>query len=129
VYKRQGQPPYFKTPEELQKKIDEYFDEIEEKKERATITGIALYLGFCSRQSMYDYENRKEYSYTIKKARLMIENRYEQGLGSKETVTGSIFALKQFKWSDKVELDIPTSLTIEVASAATKNKIKKIKSL
>jgi len=78
---------------------------------------------------MYDYENRKEYSYTIKKARLMIENRYEQGLGSKETVTGSIFALKQFKWSDKVELDIPTSLTIEVASAATKNKIKKIKSL
>lgn len=70
--------------------------------EPITITGLCLFLGFESRQSFYDYEKRKEFSYIIKKIRLLVENRYELALGTKE-VTGAIFALKNMGWRDKVE--------------------------
>jgi hypothetical protein len=45
--------------------------------EPPTITGLALHLGFASRQSFYDYEERGEYSYIIKNARLRVEKGYE----------------------------------------------------
>lgn len=70
--------------------------------EPITITGLCLFLGFDSRQSFYDYEKREEFSYIIKKIRLLVENRYELALGTKE-VTGAIFALKNMGWRDKVE--------------------------
>ena len=50
-----GCPPLFKEPEELRDKILEYFDS-EKDNNKITITGLALHLGFCSRQSFYDYE-------------------------------------------------------------------------
>ena len=104
-----GQPPFFDTPEKLQDMIDDYFnnvcfitigtfknddgEEIEEKVFKPTITGLALHLGFCSRQSFYDYEKRPKFSYTIKRCRLMLEHYYENKLTS-NNVTGIIFALK-----------------------------------
>lgn len=98
-----GRPPKFESVEALQDAIKEYFSQQEET---PSITGLALFLGFESRQSMYDYENKsKEYSYTIKRARLQIENHYEEALLSK-SVTGAIFALKNFGWRDKVEQEI-----------------------
>jgi len=116
-----GKPPYFNSPEELQEKIEVYFDDkcvidvttkagVSQIK-RPTITGLCYFLGFESRQSFYDYEGRAEYSYTVRRARLRIEQFYEQGLSS-TTPTGSIFALKNFGWNDKIEID-PDSITIE----------------
>ena len=111
-----GRPPKFDSPSELLDKITEYFDSLslsEEDKDliklgmdisipRPTMTGMALYLGFCSRQSLYDYDSKDEFSYIIKRARLVIENNYEQGLESKSP-TGAIFALKNMGWKDKTE--------------------------
>jgi hypothetical protein len=70
-----------------------------------TITGLCLYLGFDSRQSFYDYEQKVEFSYIIKKARLRIENHYEQCL-QYGNVTGAIFPLKNMGWSDKQEIAV-----------------------
>ena len=42
-----------------------------------SITGLALWLGFESRQSFYDYEKKDGFTYTIKRARALIENEYE----------------------------------------------------
>ena len=72
-----GQPAKYKSAEELEDKIKEYFDSLE-KETDITITGLVLYLGFCDRSSFYDYEKREEFSYTIKKARSRIENSYEK---------------------------------------------------
>ena len=117
-----GRPPMYLNPEEMQEKISEYFatgrnerDVIVGKGENATvvklpvltITGLALYLGFESRQSFYDYEKNDHFSYTIKRARAFIEREYEELLQF-GNVTGAIFALKNFGWTDKSEVDYTT---------------------
>ena len=120
-----GQPPKYKTPEELQLNIDKYFDEgvdtksvlVGKKGEQTvtkipipTITGLCYYLGFSSRQSFYDYQEREEFSYTIKRARLFIEKEYEMQLQVGNTV-GAIFALKNMGWMDKTQTDLNHSVT------------------
>lgn len=118
-----GRPPLFETPEDLQSKIDAYYESCQDKEmpadedhlegwqyygEHPTITGLAYFLGFESRQSFYDYEEREEFSYTIKRARLRIESNYEQALFGKNQA-GPIFALKNFGWKDTQEIkhDLP----------------------
>ena len=46
---------------------------------------------------------KKEFSYTIKRARLLIEILYEEQL-QKGSPTGAIFALKNFGWKDRQEI-------------------------
>lgn len=95
-----GRPPIFETPEELESKINEYYDSLVE---HSTITGLAFYLGFESRQSFYDYEKKPEFSYIIKRARLRVENDYEKSLFGKYP-TGAIFALKNMGWDDRTQI-------------------------
>lgn len=83
--------------------------EVVREPEPPTITGLALYLGFASRQSLYDYEKRGEYSYIIKNARLRVEKGYELRLHGNNP-TGSIFALKNMGWYDKQEIDQKTTI-------------------
>ena len=104
-----GRPPMFESPEQMQGLIDEYFEYIRSENEPATITGLCLYLGFESRQSFYEYGEKKDFTYTIKRARMMIENSYERNLSIANSPTGSIFALKNLGWSDKVEVDNKSS--------------------
>ena len=96
-----GQPPYYDSPEKLQTAINAYFEKMGCD---FTITELCYDLGFCSRQSFYDYEERPEYSYIIKRARLRVEMAYEAKL-SGQNVTGAIFALKNMGWKDKSEID------------------------
>jgi len=114
-----GRPALFVNKEDLQKKIDEYFNDGANERDFIvgsgskqqviklkvfTLTGLAYYLGFESRQSLYDYEKLIEFSYTIKRARLRIEMNYEENLQYGNT-TGAIFALKNMDWSDRQEID------------------------
>lgn len=122
-----GAPARFTDPEKMKAAIDEYFSnppiKILRKNGEAqeipfiSITGLALHLGFCSRQSMYDYEERPKFSYIIKKARTLIESEYEFLLQNGNT-TGAIFALKQFQWTDKVEQDNVQDINIVIDHAA-----------
>ena len=72
-----GRPLKFKTPEELQRKIDKYFENCRTEKRPFTITGLALALDTC-RKAILEYEEREEFSNAIKKAKLMCENYAEE---------------------------------------------------
>lgn len=105
-----GRPRIFETPEQLKTVINEYFDLCISSKERPLISGLVLYLGFCDKQSMLDMERNTDlnpvFSFMIKRARTAIEFIYERGLWNPMTVTGSIFALKQFGWLDQQSIAI-----------------------
>jgi hypothetical protein len=139
------QPPKYETPEELQAKIQEYFKDGMRFKEVVigppnnrstvtiqvpTITGLCFYLGFESRQSFYDLEKRPQFSYTIKKARLLIEREYEEQLQAGNP-TGAIFALKNFDWKDKQEVlhDLGNSLLEKFKDIDTKVLIEKVNAI
>ena len=99
-----GRPAFYETAEQLDEAIQSYFETCDEK---PTITGLAYHLGFESRQSFYDYQENKEFSYTLKKARLRIESNYEKML-HKQSCAGAIFALKNFGWKDQTQIDHTT---------------------
>jgi len=96
-----GRPLKFQSVEEMDKLIQEYFKNT--KEEELTITGLALALD-TDRKTLINYENRDEFFNTIKKAKTRIENSYEKSL-RKNGRTGDIFALKNFGWQDKQEID------------------------
>ena len=109
-----GQPPYYDTPEEMQIAIDSYFDGIIEYNAKEqnvtawkhpTVTGLALALGFCSRQSLLDYERKGKFFDTVKKAKARIEDYIEQRL-YQPSPTGCIFNLKNnFGWEDHSKVE------------------------
>ncbi|MEJ5962802.1 terminase small subunit [Pedobacter immunditicola] len=123
-----GRPPKYTNVDDLSLKIDEYFifvqgekisKEIENLKtgeidvidvwirypERITITGLALFLGFDSKSTLYEYQKKARFSYPIKRGILKVEQQYESNLYERNPA-GAIFALKNFGWKDKSEVDV-----------------------
>lgn len=112
-----GKPKKYETPEDITKAIDSYFTYIQgeptidkESKlkwdrvpESPTVTGLALHIGFASRQSIYDYIKEEEFSYILKRAVTVIENHHEKRMDG-DKVAGSIFVLKNMGWADKVDV-------------------------
>jgi len=113
-----GKPPKYKTAAEMEKEINLYFESCKPEYDDngnliaanyPTLTGLALFLGFCDKSSLWQYRDRnKEFVYPIKRALSIIENHYESQLNSKAS-TGAIFALKNFQWKDKTETDITSN--------------------
>lgn len=111
-------------PDEFEEKIVKYFKWVdEENKTRKlqrfvgeklkpyTITGLCVYLGM-SRETWREYGNREEYSDTIKRAKMIVENFVEEGLlnGSINPI-GGIFNLKNnFGWVDKIDIHASTEI-------------------
>jgi len=127
-----GRPRKYQTAEELQIAITDYFDNgvktktvVSGRKEDPiiteipvpTITGLVLHCGFCDRHSFYDLEKIPEFTHTIKRARAFIERHYEELLQAGNTI-GAIFALKNFGWKDRSEMEVTGSLSIEDKLAA-----------
>lgn len=104
-----GRPRIITTPEEFDERVDAYIAECKEKEEPVLLTGMILALGLNSKNTFYEYENYPEFSDSVKKARLLVEMEYEKRLCTSPSATGSIFALKNFGWRDKVEADISNS--------------------
>jgi hypothetical protein len=128
----------FSTKEELTARIDAYFNHIAKefipvkkalKKDKqaggempeknggeqipATIAGLALFLGFDSRQAFDDQEVKGKFAAILKRARLRIEAVYEKKL-HQQSSSGAIFALKNLGWN-------------EASGAKTTNAIKVLK--
>jgi hypothetical protein len=122
-------PLKFKSVEELQEKIDEYFEScfeeqwyenkdgkwvpvldrhcqvVKEQVKPFTITGLALALE-TTRQGLLNYEEREEFYDTIRAAKTKIESYVEESLWKPKVATGVIFNLKNnFGWVDKSEVD------------------------
>lgn len=96
-----GRPLKFKSVEELDKKIDAYFSST--PKDEWTWTGLAIALD-TTRETLGDYKRKDEYSDSLKRALLKVHNAYEIDL-RKKGHSGIIFALKNFGWKDKQEVD------------------------
>jgi hypothetical protein len=115
--------PIFTKSKELSNHIEAYFRYIEgeyrpeekthaevngQKKiclrepEPATITGLALFLGFNSRDAFDDYEKTGKFANTLKRGRLKVEAIYEKKLHHQSSA-GAIFALKSMGWNEKPE--------------------------
>jgi hypothetical protein len=63
---------------------------------------------------MYDYEKKKEFTYTIKRARLTCEQFAENALLSGGVhPAGPIFILKNYGWKDKTEIEFDGHLKTE----------------
>lgn len=97
-----GRPKKWETPEQLQKEINKYFKKCKKELIPLTITGLAIALN-TTRDTLMDYQNDDEFSDTVKKAKLIIENAYELRLIANGR-SGDIFALKNFGWKDKQEI-------------------------
>lgn len=94
-------PLKFESVEVLQEKIDQYFKET--SKDEWTLTWLAVFLD-TSRETLQNYQDREEFFDSIKKAKDMVEMWYEIDLKKKGN-TWTIFALKNFWWADKTEVD------------------------
>lgn len=68
--------------------------------EPATITGLALHLGFDSLGDLESYEKAGEFAPVVKRGRLRVESEYEKKL-HQQSPTGAIFALKNLGWTDR----------------------------
>ena len=98
-----ARPATWKDPEAFDKAVEEYFN----TDQQPTWTGLAMHLGFESRKSLHDYGQKDRFSYSVKRALQRIENKYEKAI-SANNPTGAIFALKNFGWADKHEIDHTT---------------------
>ena len=98
-----GRPRAFKSVEEVEEKINAYFNYCEEKEKPYTMSGLAYYLGI-SRQTLVNYSNQDQFFDTIKKARDRVQMQLEECLYRLGNNSGVIFNLKNnFDWKDKIE--------------------------
>ena len=99
-----GRPRAFKSVEEVEEKINAYFNYCEEKEKPYTMSGLAYYLEI-DRKTLLNYSKNEEYFHTIKKARDKVQMQLEENaLSNKSNPTFTIFNLKNnFDWKDKIE--------------------------
>jgi len=112
-----GRPPKYKTPEEMQKVIDMYFETDayismgDVKMYSPTISGLAFALGMTT-EAFRHYEDKPDFLSTVKRAKQRVEIALEQRLYG-NAVTGSIFNLKNnFGWKDKTETEHSGALEV-----------------
>ncbi len=128
-----GRPPVISDPNQLDVLIIDYFEWIEGEKgtrdkvignddegkpiketeeyclrypEPPTVTGLALHLGFADKSSLYDYKKKESFSHSIKRAITRIEKYHEIKASQGDKCIGNIFVLKNFGWTDKVDMSI-----------------------
>ena len=108
--------PKYKSVEQLEERIDAYFEsckgEILRDKDgnivfnqkdgmpvwvgrrTPTIPGLALALGFSSKQSLYDYKAKKEFLDSISRAQTRVEQYTAERLFDRDSQRGAQFALE-----------------------------------
>jgi len=97
-----GRPRKFKTAKAMQMAIDAYFALPGLK----SMGGLTMELGFVDRAALLEYISRgEEFSKTVKAATHRIAHYYEQQAQEKSNPSFQIFALKNFGWSDRQELE------------------------
>jgi hypothetical protein len=76
--------------------------------EPPTITGLALALGFNSRTSLLNYEDKEEFLNTITRAKARVEKYAESRLFDKDGANGAKFSLaNNFRnWKEKQEVEV-----------------------
>lgn len=92
------------SPEDFDRLAEAYFAYCKEAGEPVLLTGLALALGFCDTQALYEYRRYEEFAQPVRRALTRVEMEYERHLRTGGG-TGAVFALKNFGWKDKQEMD------------------------
>lgn len=114
-----GRPPKYKTPEEMQKIIDKYFEGCFAERtddetgklymvtlRPPTVSGLAYELGM-TRQQLVDYSSKDAFTDTIKNAKQRIQAYAEENLVTARNPAGQIFSLKNnYGWVDKQDINV-----------------------
>lgn len=102
-----GRPRIIASPEQFDERVDNYIEMCQksEPPQPLTLTGLILALGLGSRESLDNYMDYPEYFDSVKRAKMLIEHEYEKRLVNGTNAAAPIFALKNFGWSDKQEID------------------------
>ena len=132
-----GAPPKYKSVKEMQKAIDKYFEDCKGEvltdadgnvmydkygcpvivgARPLTVTGLALALGFASRQALLNYQAKEEFNDTITRAKTRIEQYAEERLFDKDGANGAKFSLaNNFSgWAEKQQIDANVSNDITI---------------
>lgn len=118
-----ARPLKYKTVDALQAAIDAYFEDCQGKPlvddsgnavtdkygepviigaHPPTVTGLALALGFSTRQSLLNYQGRKQFLDTITRAKARCEEYAESRLFDRNGARGAQFSLEHnFRWLDQ----------------------------
>ena len=117
-----GRPRLYTTAEELQAEITNYFVYCYSNSIKLTISGLVLYCGFSDRKSFYSYEENREFSHIVKKARGIITLHYENLL-TEAFPQGAVFALKNLGWSaeEKIENTVKTKTSFYIGADETED--------
>jgi hypothetical protein len=132
-----GRPPTYKTAAEMQEKIDKYFEEckgtvVKDKygipitdkygnivvigARPLTVTGLALALGFTTRQALLNYQGKEQFVDTITRAKAVVEQYAEERLFDKDGANGAKFSLaNNFKgWAEKQQIEADVNNTVSI---------------
>ena len=128
VKNKVGRPLKFNNAAELDQRIKDYFDScikempvrdkegnlvldkygevvLEERMIHPfTITGLCFALN-CEVETIKNYSYKDEFSESIKHAYKLCQNFAEEQMYTAKNPAGAIFALKNYGWSDKQEID------------------------
>lgn len=101
-----GRPLKFPDAIAFDKMIDNFFDDCEVNNKKPTIERLAVYMG-CFDQTLMDYENRVEYSASVKKARARcLDWLISDGLNAKNPAMHIFLAKNNYGYKDKSEVDV-----------------------
>ena len=96
-----GRPRKYDSPEELLKAGEAYFQDAAAEEQPTSYAGLALALGFTTRDALTNYEGYGEEFYSaIKQLKLRVENDTARIALSKPNQAGAIFMLKNYGYRD-----------------------------
>lgn len=136
-------------PEEMEKRIDEYFAQFEKpeplydkngfvaldkqgkpvyRDELPTSAGLAYFLGFESRCSLWEYEQKPTFARVVKRAKLRLQKFWEPVLATKNSA-GAVFWLSNIRddWRDVKQIEnigdkTPKTALVVYVNAQTKSR-------
>lgn len=139
-----GRKPKYESVEQLEAKIEAYFESCKGEilrdadggivfnqkdgtpvwvgRRMPTIPGLALALGFSSKQSLYDYKAKKEFLDSISRAQTRVEQYTAEKLFERDSQRGAQFALEYgFRYrrdADGGKQEEPQRITMEADAEA-----------
>ncbi|NIU01101.1 MAG: hypothetical protein GWN01_09300 [Nitrosopumilaceae archaeon] len=95
-----GRPRKIQSPQEFDRRVDNWARHCLENRIPMTRTGLCLALGLNSQKSLENYADDPDYTPSVSYAKLLVEHFYERQL-STSRVAGAIFALSNMGWSNQ----------------------------
>lgn len=88
-----GRPRLYEFPEDFDQRVNEYFTYCQNlPNEPTTITGLTLFMGFCSVRTLYNYKTYEGFLPSVERATTLIAYGYEKILHGANNA-GAKFAL------------------------------------